>query len=91
MFTGLIQDVGTVEAIQRRGREARMTIRTALSMDEWQVGDSVAVHGTCLTATTMTGGCFTADLSEETLKRTSFAESRIGDRVNLELALRLGD
>ena len=91
MFTGLIQDVGTLEGIHRRGPEARFTIRTNLAMEEWKIGDSVAVNGTCLTVTTMEPGRFTTDLSDETLKRTSFDQARTGDRVNLELALRLSD
>lgn len=91
MFTGLIQDVGTVESITRHGKEARLTIRTTLSMDDWNIGDSVAVNGTCLTVTTMEQGRFATDLSDETLKRTGFAQAKSGDRVNLELALRFSD
>ena len=91
MFTGLIQDVGTVETITRHGKEARLTIRTILSMDDWKIGDSVAVNGTCLTVTAMEQGHFATDLSDETLKRTGFAQAKSGDRVNLELALRFSD
>lgn len=91
MFTGLVQDVGTIRRLERRGREARIVVETALDPASIAIGDSVAVDGACLTSVATGGGAFEAMLSEETLKRTAFSERKPGDRVNLEPALRLGD
>jgi len=89
MFTGLIEDVGTVSAVERVPKGARLSVRTRL--DGITHGASVAVDGACLTAVDVSGGGFTADVSAETLARTTLGDRRAGDSVNLERPLALGD
>jgi len=90
MFTGIIQDVGRIQAREGRGDDVRMTIDTAgLSMADVAIGDSIAVNGVCLTAVRLNRGSFVADVSNETLSRTSLGQLEIGGRVNLEKALTL--
>ena len=90
MFTGLISQVGTVEQVERTAEGVRLRIRGAVS-GEVHDGDSVAVNGVCLTATSVEDGAFSADLMGQTLRRSSLGEAAPGARVNLELALRAGD
>jgi riboflavin synthase len=92
MFTGIIQDVGRLEAVLARPDGADWRVSTHLSMDGWQLGDSVAVDGCCLTVTDFPEpGVFAATLSAETMAKTRFAAAEPGWRLNLEPALRLGD
>lgn len=91
MFTGIIADIGRVAAITRRDKGALLTLGTALDLSEVAQGDSIAVNGVCLTAVGFGDGTFQADVSVETLKRSSLAAAKVGERVNLELAVRLGD
>lgn len=91
MFTGLIEDVGIIRSLQRGSRECRLTIETGISTCELKLGDSVAVNGACLTVVLIGQVDFTADVSPETLERTSLGRLKPGDRVNLERALKLGD
>ena len=92
MFTGLILDVGRIASVRRVPRGARITIRSALPLDEVAIGDSIAVDGACLTIVARSGrDSFEADVSEETLRRTKLRSAKPGAAVNLELALRLGD
>jgi len=91
MFTGLIEDLGTLEELRRGGEHASVTVATALPMQELALGESIAVNGVCLTVTAFGGGRFTADVSPETLGRTNLASLTRGARVNLERALRLSD
>ena len=90
MFTGLVQDLGAVDAIDTTDAGVRLTVRTGLA-DEIAEGDSVAVNGVCLTATRIEGGAFSADVMHETLRRSSLAGVTDGDGVNLELPLRASD
>ena len=90
MFTGLVQDLGSVEAIEAGDAGARLVLRTALS-GQIAEGDSVAVNGVCLTATQISDGAFAADVMHETLRRSSLAGVAGGARVNLELPLRAAD
>lgn len=87
MFTGLVQDLGAVKAVVSTSDGARIIISTALT-GEIAEGDSVAVNGVCLTATSIEDGNFSADAMNETLRRTSLGDLRAGAAVNLELALR---
>ncbi|MEW6646835.1 MAG: riboflavin synthase [Pseudomonadota bacterium] len=88
MFTGIIQAIGEVAALQPQGADYRLRIRTGtLDLDDVQLGDSIAVNGVCLTVVELPGDGFWADVSGETLAHTSFAELRVGSRVNLEKAL----
>jgi riboflavin synthase len=88
MFTGLVADLGTVTAVDAGEDGARLTVATTLELRE---GDSVAVNGVCLTATSAPGGAFTADVMQETLRRSSLGALTTGSRVNLELPLRAAD
>ena len=90
MFTGLIQDVGTVEEIAVSGDGARLRIATRLAR-EIEPGDSVAVSGVCLTAAAVDAGGFEAEAMNQTLELTSLGPLAAGDPVNLELALQSSD
>jgi riboflavin synthase len=90
VFTGLVQELGRIGAIERSGDGARLTIETAL-VSELRTGDSVAVNGVCLTATALQNGSFVADAMNETLARSSLGGLEAGSAVNLELPLRAGD
>ena len=88
MFTGIIQAIGTFTRIEPRGGDCRLTISTGkLPMDGVKLGDSIAVNGVCLTAVELGSQAFSADVSRETLSRTTLGEARTGSPVNLELAL----
>lgn len=88
MFTGIILAVGSIAAIQPRGGDCRLTIDTGkLSLVDCALGDSIAVNGVCLTAVELGAHYFCADVSNETLSRTTLKTARTGTEVNLELAL----
>lgn len=88
MFTGIIQSIGKIARLESRGGDCRLTIETGkLPMKDAQLGDSIAVSGVCLTAVELGGGWFCADVSRETLSRTTLGELKAGSRVNLEQAL----
>ncbi|MGD8576887.1 MAG: riboflavin synthase [Thiohalophilus sp.] len=88
MFTGIIQSVGSIASIESKGTDSRVRIHTGkLPLDDVAPGDSIAVNGVCLTAVELPGDGFWADVSGETLSRTTFADIRQGSRVNLEKAL----
>lgn len=90
MFTGLVADLGKVEAVDATPDGVRLTVSTALA-GELGLGDSVAVNGVCLTATTVQDGTFTADVMNESLRRSALSELVAGSAVNLELPLRAAD
>jgi len=90
MFTGLIADLGTVEAVQETEQGMRLRVSSALA-GELGEGDSVAVNGVCLTAAQVDGAAFVADVVHETLRRSSIAAIAPGDAVNLELPVRATD
>jgi riboflavin synthase len=85
VFTGLVQDKARVAAIERNGGGVRLTVET--SVEPIVRGDSVSINGVCLTAVETDGGRFTADVMEETLRRSSLAALSEGDAVNVEPAL----
>lgn len=87
MFTGIIQDMGTIVAIQRNAETATLNIRTGLVLADSKPGDSIAVDGICLTITALGTDYFKAVVMPETIRRTTLADLKIGSRVNLELAL----
>ncbi len=90
MFTGIIQSVGTIAVIEVTAADARVRIETnKLDMSGVTIGDSIAVNGVCLTAIGVSAQGFIADVSGETLARTTLGHSRAGDSVNLEKALTL--
>jgi riboflavin synthase len=90
MFTGLVQDLGEVRAVEQTGDGVRLFVGTHLTSDI-ALGDSVAINGVCLTATTIADGAFTADVMNETLRRSSLGAAAEGSRVNVELSLRPTD
>jgi riboflavin synthase len=90
MFTGIVKELGGVEAVESSSEGARLRISAALASDLSQ-GDSVAVSGACLTATSVTGGTFEADVMHQTLELTTLGELEPGSKVNLELPLRADD
>jgi riboflavin synthase len=90
-FTGLVQALGRIAAVDRSADGARLTIETALA-SELQSGDSIAVNGVCLTAAGRDGGgAFAAEAMNETLSRSALADLEPGAEVNLELPVRAGD
>ena len=91
MFTGIIEGLGTITAIRPSGQGKRFTIDSDYLLDQTKPGDSIAVSGACLTAVVVGGKRFEVDVSPETLEKTTFFKAKIGDRVNLERALRLSD
>ncbi len=91
MFTGLIEDLGTLQEIRTGTDQARLTVATGLPIAELTLGESIAINGVCLTVTSLGDGAFSADVSPETLKSTSLGRLSRGVRVNLERALRLSD
>ena len=92
MFTGIVQDIGTVRALETRGGDVRLVIAAPrLDRSRIQVGDSICVQGCCLTATEVQAPTFAADLSRETLALTTLGELVPGAAVNLEPALSAGE
>jgi riboflavin synthase len=88
MFTGIIEEVGRIRSIAKRGENRRITIEAEKTPKELKTGDSVAVSGVCLTALDIQPGSFCADLAPETWERTSFSRIREGALVNLELPMK---
>lgn len=92
MFTGIIEATGTVAALASKADGLRIHINSGkLDLGDVKLGDSIAVNGVCLTAVDLPGDGFWADVSTETLKRTSLAALRVGSRINLEKAMAAGD
>jgi riboflavin synthase len=89
MFTGIIQAVGSLRTVERRGASAWLSVGCPFA--KLELGESVAVDGVCLTVVRVVDGGFTADASAETLARTTLGERAVGAKVNLERALALGD
>jgi len=89
VFTGLITEIGTVTAISRGATSAIFTIKAPASVAGLSVGDSIAVNGACLTATSISADSFTADVMVQTLALTSLSQIETGSQVNLELAAKV--
>lgn len=87
MFTGIIEEMGEITAIERGNRSAVLHIRCQRVLEGTKVGDSIAVNGVCLTVTTLDAHGYTADVMAETLDRSSLGTLRRGSRVNLERAM----
>jgi riboflavin synthase len=87
MFTGIVEELGTVEDVEDQGDAVRLTIRAETLLDDVRAGDSIAVNGCCLTVTDKTADTWTADVMQETLDQTSLRGAQPGDRVNLERAV----
>ena len=91
MFTGIVEEIGHIRQIRRSGHSCTLTISCRTVLEGTKLGDSIAVNGACLTVTRMDQDSFDADVTPETLRRTSFSICRPGSPVNLERALRLCD
>ena len=87
MFTGIVEELGTIRSIQRGTHSAVLSIGAGVVLSDLKIGDSVAVNGVCLTATSVDSGGFTADVMHETLDRSSLGALTVGGRVNLERAM----
>lgn len=87
MFTGIIEETGRILRVQRGAKSAALTIQGEKILTDLHLGDSIAVNGVCLTATSRTAAEFTADVMHETLNRSSLGALRSGSRVNLERAM----
>ena len=91
MFTGIIEELGRIKNIQRKSEGAVLEIQAPNVLSEAEIGDSIAVDGACLTIRSLAPEAFTADISAETLRRTTLGERIVGEQVNLECSLRLSD
>lgn len=91
MFTGLIENIGTIERTARVGDDVTLEISCGFPMEDVVLGESIAVNGVCLTVTGMTDRSFTADASVETMRVTALGRLKNGSSVHLERALRVGD
>ena len=87
MFTGIIEELGTIEAVEDQGDAIRLTVKAGLVLEDAGLGDSISVNGCCLTVSAMTADTWTADVMQETLDKTSLYGVQPGDRVNLERAV----
>lgn len=87
MFTGIIEEVGTVRRIERGAKGARLTIGARTVLEDTKIGDSIATNGVCLTVVSMTGDSFSADVMAESLRRSSLGTLQGGSPVNLERAM----
>ena len=92
MFTGIVQSIGELRRLERRGGDVRLGVGTGkLDLSDVRHGDSIAVNGACLTVVEQGGDWFAADVSQETLGLTTLGGLSVGARLNLEKALALGD
>ena len=91
MFTGIIEALGTIAEIRPVGQGKRLSLDADFILDRTKIGDSISVSGACLTVVGIKGLRFEVDISPESLAKTTLGRAKIGDRVNLERALRLTD
>ena len=87
MFTGIIEEIGIVKEVRRSGDNSFIRINAERILSDVQLGDSIAVNGTCLTVTRLDGNIFQADVMNETLNRSSLGSLKQGSIVNLERAM----
>ena len=91
MFTGIIEGLGTVSAVRPTGQGKRLAVEADFDLNQTKIGDSICVSGACLTAVKIDSRHFEVDISPETLQMTTFNQAKVGQRVNIERALRLSD
>lgn len=91
MFTGLVEEIGTVQFITKSTKSAQITIKAHKVLEEARIGDSICTNGVCLTVTEFTRNSFIVDVMAETMRRSNLKNLTPGDEVNLERALRVGD
>jgi riboflavin synthase len=89
VFTGIVEELGTVEALDRHKSGARLSIACVQVLSDLPLGESISVNGVCLTVVDLRSAGFSADLAPETLERTNLKDLRLGDRVNLERSVSL--
>lgn len=88
MFTGIVEEIGTVTAIRKSGNSIRLGIRTGITFDDLKTGDSLCVNGVCLTVTSLQNNkVIFADVSPETIRKTAFSQLKTNSKVNLERAM----
>ncbi|WP_042463871.1 riboflavin synthase [Neobacillus dielmonensis] len=90
MFTGIIEEIGVVANIKRTGESFVLSIEAKMILEDVHLGDSIAINGVCLTATSFTNRHFTVDVMPETVKATSLRDLKRGSKVNLERAMAAG-
>ncbi|MFZ5990102.1 MAG: riboflavin synthase [Bacillota bacterium] len=91
MFTGIVEEVGIVKEIIPGSMSIRLGVKCIKIMEDVKVGDSIAVNGICLTVTSLLSTSFTADVMPETMRKTNLGGLKVGERVNLERALKMSD
>ena len=91
MFTGIIEEIGTVKSFKINSENAEITVECFKVLEKTKIGDSISINGVCQTVVSLTENTFTADVSKETLNVTNFSEIKLGDKVNLERALTLNE
>ncbi|WP_446898801.1 riboflavin synthase [Clostridium sp. LBM24168] len=91
MFTGLVEEIGEIVKISKGMDSSKLTIGAEKVIDKTKLGDSIAVNGTCVTVVDLNSNSFTVDVMAETLRMGSLGSLRVGSRVNLERALKVGD
>ena len=87
MFTGIVEEIGTVVSISKGVQSSKLTLQGDVIFEDMHIGDSIAVNGVCLTVTTKTSNTFTADVMAETLRRSSLGSLTNGSKVNMERAM----
>ena len=87
MFTGIVEEVGTIKSINRGQHSAVLTVRAKTVLEETRIGDSIAVNGICLTVRQLFPDSFAADVMHESLNRSALAQLTVGSAVNLERAM----
>lgn len=90
MFTGIIEEMGSIAAIQKGSKSFRITLNCRKVLADAKMGDSIAVNGVCLTVSGLTGSSFSADVMAETVRRSALGDLKVGSRVNLERAMLAG-
>src|ERR1700722_12351730 len=91
MFTGIVEQMGTVSTLVDNADGRRLTVKPSQPLDDLKLGDSISVNGCCLTAIDLKNGCVAVEISHETLRRTNLGSLRVADHINLERPLRLSD
>ena len=91
MFTGIVEELGKVKRVLRSGRTTILELAAQKTLEDTKVGDSIAVNGVCLTVISLSNSSFSFEVMAETFKKTNLRLLRVGEKVNLERSLKLGD
>ena len=91
MFTGIIEEIGTVKAIQHGSKSVCLTVWAEIVLEDMKIGDSINTNGVCLTVVSFNKGAFSADAMPETMRRSNLGNLSVGSKVNLERAMKLTD